>query len=65
MVLNYQTSQTSVSKFSNVLLKGTKLEFDIKSCQNSQNIHFFREKNDRIRYCSEFSNKGICKNTHT
>jgi hypothetical protein len=33
MVLNYQKSQTSVSKFLNVSLKDTPLGFIVKSCQ--------------------------------
>jgi hypothetical protein len=50
MVLNYQMSQTNVSKFPNVSLKDTPSGFAVKTCQNPQNTppFFFREKNARI-----------------
>jgi hypothetical protein len=40
-ILNFQMSQTRISKFSNVLIKGNPLGFAIKSCQNFQNTTIF------------------------
>jgi hypothetical protein len=34
MILNFQTSQTRVSKFPNVSINGNLLGFTVKSCQN-------------------------------
>jgi len=62
MILNYQTSQTSVSKFSNVLLKGILFGYTVKSCKNFQNFIFFYQKKMLGFIClSEFN--GIYKNT--
>jgi len=45
-VLNFQTSQTRVSMFSNISIKGNLLGFAIKSWQNFQNtpcVYFFKK----------------------
>jgi hypothetical protein len=41
MVLNFQTSQIMVSKFSNVSINSNLLGFAVKSCQNFQNTIVF------------------------
>jgi hypothetical protein len=45
-VLNFQTSQTRVSMFSNISIKGNLLGFAIKSWQNFQNtpcVYFLKK----------------------
>jgi hypothetical protein len=61
-VLNQQTSQTGVSKFSNVLLKGTPLRFPVKFCKKFLKylcVYFFKKKFKNFKD----SNMGIFANS--
>jgi hypothetical protein len=57
MVLDFQTSQIRVSKFSNVSIKGNLLGFAVKFCQNFQNtiVSIFYKKFQSIKH------KYFCK----
>jgi hypothetical protein len=65
-VLNFQTSQTNVSKFSNVSIKDNPLGFAVKFYQNFQNTpHFFKKKKKETHaWIFEHFNNFFLKNKH-